>query len=124
MQIPEARWIVFGTLILFSVMIALYVSFYFRDLAFGSKDAESDDLLTNFRQMRDDGHLGDEEFSQLKQVIPKSGDTEPATSQHKERVPEQPAKEKKFLTLAEAQQIKNQKSNQQTNETDLNHEDE
>ena len=48
MQIPEARWIVFGTLLLFAMMLAWYVVSYFRNLAFGSDSDESTELLTGF----------------------------------------------------------------------------
>ena len=130
MQIPEARWIVFGTLTLFTVMIALYVSFYFRDLAFGKSDDDAD-LMTDFRQMRDEGHLGDEEFSKLKKVIPKTGDLQTSGvhvgSKQKATSEQEPEPEKKFLTLAEAQRLKNQSSadeSEQTTETETNHEDE
>lgn len=136
MQIPEARWIVFGTLTLFTVMIALYVSSYFRNLAFGKTEDESTDLMTDFRQMRDEGHLGDEEYSKLKKVIPR---TENITSSvgtqvrskqtvaNENEIEQDPEPEKKYLTLAEAQRLKNQSPSNQPEENDeaeSNHEDE
>jgi len=134
MQIPEARWIVFGTLTLFTVMIALYVSFYFRNLAFGKTEDESTDLMTGFRQMRDEGHLGDEEYAKLKKGIPKTEELTMSTGIQvgsKQKKGNEPGSEqepeKKYLTLAEAQRLKNQSSSNQpeeNEETESNHEDE
>ena len=140
MQIPEARWIVFGTLLLFAMMLAWYVVSYFRNLAFGSDSDESTELLTGFRQMRDEGQLADDEFSRLKTAIPDNENglnwkvtekvTEKVTKAERNTAGEQvdqPAPEKKYLTLAEAQELRLRK--QAENDEGLtpnttNHEDE
>lgn len=136
MQIPEARWIVFGTLLLFAMMLAWYVVSYFRNLAFGSDSDESTELLTGFRQMRDEGQLADDEFSRLKTAIPDNENgvnwkvTEKVTKAERNTAGEQvdqPAPEKKYLTLAEAQELRLRK--QAGNDEGLtpnttNHEDE
>ncbi len=110
MQIPEARWIVLGTLLLFALMIAVYVSFYFRDLAVGESEDSSTELLTDFRRMRDEGYLDEDEYSRTKNQMRELGDATVA-------MPEKQA-EKKYLTLAEAQQLKEQPSSESEENSD------
>ena len=109
MEIPEARWIVWGTLLLFVLMIAVYVSFFFRDLALGNDQNESADLLTDFRRMREDGQLDETEYSRLKSQLPDFKNSAASTGSVAAQLNsenEVAKEEKKFLTLAEAQALK------------------
>lgn len=109
MQIPEARWIVYATLLVFSVLIAVYVSMYFRNLAIGSSQSEDLDLLSEFRDLRDQGHLDDKEYNRLKTVVPENTKHELLRGTGKAEKPSEldEPEEKKFLTLAEAESLKN-----------------
>ncbi len=69
MQIDEARWVVWLTLLLILVLIAIYVALYFRNLALGINDGSSEDL-SMFRKLKDEGKLDEQEFSDLKAAIP------------------------------------------------------
>ena len=105
MQIPEARWIVVGTILLFVVSIAIYIAFFFRNLALGSGETEeASDLLSDFRQMRNDGQLNELEFSRLKEVMPETG--LPSNNGSPEVAAGKPGK--RFLTLEEAQRQKSE----------------
>ena len=67
-EIPEARWIIWITLLAAVVLIGVYVAVYFRNLAFGKSDSGSDDL-SQFRRLKEEGKLGDKEFAQLKSTL-------------------------------------------------------
>lgn len=118
-QIPEARWIIFGTLLLFLVLIAIYVSTYFRNLAIGGSESEDLDLLSEFRNLRDQGHLDNDEYNRLKTVVPENAKHEllrgTGTDEQRQEI-DKPEK-KKFLTLAEAESLKNS-TDDPTNTTD------
>ena len=68
MEIPEARWVVWISLLATAIIIAIYVAAYFRNLAFGKSDNASDHL-SEFRRLKEEGKLGDKEFAQLKSTI-------------------------------------------------------
>ncbi len=68
MQIAEARWIVWITLLVISILVALYVVMFFRNLAIG-KNEGSTDYLSEFRKLKDEGKLDQEEFAKLKSAI-------------------------------------------------------
>lgn len=67
-EIPEARWIVWITLLAVVVMVGIYIAVYFRNLAFGKSDSGSDHL-SEFRRLREEGKLGDKEFAKLKSTM-------------------------------------------------------
>lgn len=73
MGIPEAQWIFLGTLLVFAILIAIYVSFYFRNLAIEKSDNTDADILSKFRELRDRGQLAEFEYSKLKRVMPVDG---------------------------------------------------
>ena len=73
MEIPEARWIIWITLLVIFVLVGAYVAMYFRGQAKGGSQ-ESTDYLSDFRKLKDEGKLDDEEFGRLKQAIPKNQD--------------------------------------------------
>ena len=115
LEIPEARWIVYGTLLIFAVLIAVYVSVFFRNLAIGENESDETDLLSDFRNLRDQGHLDPTEFDRLKNVIPDNarpelmrGVVSGKENTNQEPVRENEAQTKKFMTLAEAESMKNQ----------------
>ena len=114
MEIPEARWIVYGTLLVFAILVAVYVSVFFRNLAIGQNENESSDLLSEFRNLRDQGHLDEKEYDRLKTVIPENvkpeilrgvgvGD-EPHSN-------DEGVEKKTFMTLAEAESRKKSSQN-------------
>lgn len=115
-QIPEARWIVLGTLLLFALMIAIYVSFFFRDLALGSKQNETDNFLGDFRKMREEGQLDETEFSRLKSKIPDFKEAGWSNQENNNHHGKESNGEKQFLTLAEAQQMKQRETTENTDE--------
>lgn len=106
MQIPEARWIVWGTLLLFVVMIGIYVSFFFRDLAIGGDNEDTAHLLSDFRKMREDGQLDETEYSRLKSKIPDFQNADWSNQRGNKIEGQGSDGEKRFLTLAEAQELK------------------
>jgi hypothetical protein len=114
MEIPEAKWIVIGTLLLFIVLIGIYVVTFFRNLAIGGVE-EDDDILTGFRRMRDEGQLDDEEYSRLKQAIP-NGDQTGSNVPTNTQPPGAEKSEKRFMTLAEAQRQKQEQTEQNGSE--------
>ena len=115
MQIPEARWIVWGTLLLFVLMIAVYVSFFFRDLAIGNEKSDTTNLLTDFRKMREEGQLDENEYSRLKSRIPDFKNADWSSSES-DIDGQETDSEKRFLTLAEAQELKKNASSQDSDE--------
>ena len=70
MEIPEARWIIWLTLLVIFVMVGGYVAMYFRGQAKGIAQ-EPTDYLSDFQKLKDEGKLDEEEFGRLKQAIPK-----------------------------------------------------
>ncbi len=106
MQIPEGRWLVYGTILICAILIAIYVSVFFRNLALGTGGDDTDELLTRFREMRDQGQLDETEYSKLKKVIPDQAKPEALRSIGRTENPSGAGDEKKFLTLAEAESRK------------------
>ena len=106
MQIPEARWIVYGTILICTVLIAVYVSFYFRNLAVGKSNEESTDLLSRFREMRDKGQLQESEYLKLKQSISCDAVYESTGASHPSLDNLTADEKTKFMTLAEAESKK------------------
>jgi len=70
MEIPEARWIVWLTILVILILVAIYVVMYFRGQATG-RGIETTDYLTEFEKLKEQGKLDEEEFSRLKSVIPR-----------------------------------------------------
>jgi len=70
MEIPEARWIIWLTLLVIFVLVGTYVAMYFRGQAKGIIKEQAD-YLADFQKLKDEGKLDDEEFGRLKQAIPR-----------------------------------------------------
>ena len=70
MEIPEARWIIWLTLLVILVLVGTYVAMYFRGQAMGIVK-EKADYLSDFQKLKDEGKVDEEEFGRLKQAIPK-----------------------------------------------------
>lgn len=70
MEIPEARWIIWLTLLVIFVLVGTYVAMYFRGQAKGIIKEQAD-YLSDFQKLKDEGKLDDEEFGRLKQAIPR-----------------------------------------------------
>jgi hypothetical protein len=104
MAIPEARWIVLLTILVVAILIGVYVSIHFRNMALGNSEVGSEDHLSQFRKMRDEGQLDDAEFARLKQLMRQRQLDENSTGQ-----PQALVIEKRVLTLAQAEQLKRQR---------------
>ena len=73
MAIREARWVMAAAGLLVLLLVVFYLFKLVRDMALGSTTAnlnESADFLTEFKQLRAEGKLNEEEFARLKQAIP------------------------------------------------------
>ncbi len=122
LKIPEARWIFFGTILICAVLIAIYFSFFFRNLATGKKDRDPLELLTRFRELRDRGRLDETEYAKLKQAIHGSGNPIHPDSDHRDVLDEN-QNNKTFLTLAEAESLKRSRADQQGSDENSQAED-
>ena len=60
--------VIWTAIILSAIAVAFYVAGFFRGRALG-KISETSNHLDEFRRLRDEGMLGDEEFSQVKATI-------------------------------------------------------
>ena len=112
MEIPGAAWIIWISLLVGFVLVAVYCLQLIRGLATGQV-AEPMDHLSQFRDLKDKGKLDDEEYSRLVNALPKSdgpdGDRAPVNDVKSPVPPRAPsAKEalkpngKPPMTLAEA----------------------
>jgi len=70
MAIPGAPWIIWTSVLVSLVLIAVYVVGLFRNLAIGEGDADENDHLSEFRKLRDQGLIDDEEYKRLTSVVP------------------------------------------------------
>ena len=70
MEIPEAKWIVLVAGLAICICAGFYVVKLFRDMAMGTR-SDPTSYITDFQKLRDEGKLNDEEYSRLKQSIPK-----------------------------------------------------
>ena len=70
MEIPEAKWVVLVAGLAICICAGFYVVKLFRDMAMGSR-SDPTSYITDFQKLRDEGKLNDEEYSRLKQSIPK-----------------------------------------------------
>lgn len=68
MDIPEARWIVWGTLLLTLIIVAVYIAKKFRDMALGG-GLGSSELLPDADQLRNTGLLNEDEYKKIKTTI-------------------------------------------------------
>ena len=69
LEIPEARWIVWGSILLVSILVAFYVAKKFRDMATGGGGYGSVDLLPDADKLRLEGKLDETEYKQIKTKI-------------------------------------------------------
>ena len=70
MEIPEAKWVVLVAGLAICICAGFYVVKLFRDMAMGNR-SDPTSYITDFQKLRDEGKLNDEEYSRLKQSIPK-----------------------------------------------------
>ena len=70
MEIPEARWIVWGTALVVMMLVGFYVAKKFRDMALGSGSG-STEFLPDIDKMRLEGKLDDSEYQQVKSSLAK-----------------------------------------------------
>jgi len=65
-DIPGANWIIGIAGLIISILVAYYFVKLFRDMAMGGGTPEEPtDILNEFRRLRDQGTLDDEEFERL-----------------------------------------------------------
>jgi hypothetical protein len=68
MSIPEARWVVWTTILAIIVLVAVFVVMRFRNMAIGKLEL-LEDPLSEFRRMRDEGALDDKEFASVRSTM-------------------------------------------------------
>lgn len=68
LEIPEARWIVWVTILVVLSLVAFYVAKKFRDMATGG-GYSSADLLPDADKLRLEGKLDESEFKKIKTKI-------------------------------------------------------
>lgn len=69
MEVPGARWIIWGSSLAALLFVTFYVLQLIRNLAIGGS-RNSHDYLGEFRKMRNEGKLDDSEYKRLTSVIP------------------------------------------------------
>lgn len=69
MEMPEARLFIAFVGLAIGLIVVYYVVMLFRNMAIGGP-VESVDYIAEFRQLRDEGKLDDEEYERLSKVIP------------------------------------------------------
>lgn len=68
MEIDAARWVIWSTLLLILVIVAIYIVKFFRDQAFGSGESGDGSLLDEIRRWKQSGVVDEDEFAQVHQV--------------------------------------------------------
>ena len=69
LEIPEARWIVWGSILTVLILVAFYVAKKFRDMATGGSGYGSVDLLPDADKLRLEGKLDESEYKKIKSRI-------------------------------------------------------
>lgn len=70
MAIEGARWIIYPALLAVLVLLAYYTLNLVRNLAVGQSTSGEFDYLGEFRRMRDEGHLDQNEYKKLTGLVP------------------------------------------------------
>ena len=70
MNIPGASWIIWTSLLVILILVAVYVVGLVRNLAIGGSDVDETDHLSEFRKLRDQGMIDEEEYKRLTAVVP------------------------------------------------------
>jgi hypothetical protein len=68
MEITEARWVVWLTLLLVLVVTGIYLVKLFRDFAFGGRPSEAD-RINDMRTLKQIGALSDAEYRRAREAI-------------------------------------------------------
>lgn len=68
MEIPEARWVVWLSILAIALLAAFYIGKKFRDMAFG-QSGDSPNLISEFEQLKREGKLDESEFAKLKSTL-------------------------------------------------------
>lgn len=71
MQITEARWVVWLTLLLVLVVTGVYLVKLFRDFAFGLRPSEAD-RINDMRSLKEIGALSEAEYRRAREAISKN----------------------------------------------------
>lgn len=76
MEIPGVPWIVYVSLLIVLVLIAVYVAGLFRNMALNASTSSPDEDLDVIREIHNRGLMLDEEFDKAKQRITENIDAD------------------------------------------------
>ena len=68
LQTPTGKVVIMLSLLAILVIVSVYVVLKFRG-RIGDDQANAQDMMTNFREMHDQGEISDAEFRKLKTVL-------------------------------------------------------
>ncbi len=68
MEIDAARWVIWSTLLLILIIVAIYTVKFFRDQAFGAEGGGDGSLLDEIRRWKQSGIVDDDEFAQVQEI--------------------------------------------------------
>ncbi len=68
MEIREARWVVWITILVIAILVAVYVAKGFRDMAFGGGSSD-DEPLSDVEKLKQSGFILDEEYDAMKNNV-------------------------------------------------------
>jgi hypothetical protein len=70
--IPEARGVIWVTVLLVLVLTGIYVAKFFRDFAFAARPSEAD-RINDMRKLKEIGALNDAEYRRAKEALSARG---------------------------------------------------
>ena len=68
LEIPEARWMVWGSILLVLTLFAVYFAKMFRDMAVGSGGSSSE-ILPDLDKLHTEGKLDETEYKKLRSTL-------------------------------------------------------
>jgi len=76
MAIPGVPWVVYGTLLIVMVLIAVYVVGFFKNLAIGQFGVSHEEDFDVMREIHGRGMIADEEYERAKQLLSEKTDVD------------------------------------------------
>jgi uncharacterized membrane protein len=76
MEIPGVSWIVYGTLLIVLLMIAVYVVTFFKNLAVGEYSSGREEDFEVMREIHTRGMIADEEYERAKELLNQQTDAD------------------------------------------------
>jgi hypothetical protein len=70
--IPEARGVIWGTLLLVLIVTGIYLVKFFRDFAFAARPSEAD-RINDMRKLKEIGALNDAEYRRAREALSAGG---------------------------------------------------